>query len=357
MPYTKAIVAPLYGLLAKPYGTPDASSGSGVALGSSLSPFIAAYPWTDGIGFGTKYANPSPLPPGQVNDSVFNPDANVIFFASDVTPFVAAYAWSSSGFGTKYANMASLSNGASEGIDFNRTPGATDDHILVADQNAGVAVFINAWKFRTSTGWGTKFSNPASLPPATALNVAFSPNHNALAISFVASPFMNAYPWSVSGFGTKFANPAVLPISTGDVAFSKLGTTLAIAFVPAPQPISVHAYIFSTSGFGAKYADPLYPVGYTNSAAAIAFTNSAVVLGTSNSATSDQNIGWRWTESGGYGTRFPALPLNSNRCLSSSLKFNDSETTVFRALAATPDLIKMSARRWSSNVGFGTEYT
>ncbi|MGH8500820.1 MAG: hypothetical protein ACRERV_18700, partial [Methylococcales bacterium] len=180
MPYTKAIVAPLYGLLAKPYGTPDASSGSGVALGSELSPFIAAYPWIDGSGFGTKYANPSPLPPSRVNDTLYNPDANVIFFAVDTTPFVAAYAWSSSGFGTKYANMATLPNGLTSGIAFNRTPGATDDHIAAADQNAGVAVFINAWKFRTSTGWGTKFSNPATLPTSFGRNVAFSPNHNAL---------------------------------------------------------------------------------------------------------------------------------------------------------------------------------
>ena len=37
----------------------------------------------------------------------------------------------------------------------------------------------------------------------------------------ITSPFVQAYPWSTSGFGTKFTNPSTLPAGAGNgVAFS-----------------------------------------------------------------------------------------------------------------------------------------
>ena len=42
-----------------------------------------------------------------------------------------------------------------------------------------------------------------------------------IAVSHVTSPFVSAYPWSASGFGTKFSNPATLPTGGGyGVAFT-----------------------------------------------------------------------------------------------------------------------------------------
>jgi hypothetical protein len=39
-------------------------------------------------------------------------------------------------------------------------------------------------------------------------------------VAHATSPFVTAYPWSGSGFGTKFTNPATLPAGQGiDVAF------------------------------------------------------------------------------------------------------------------------------------------
>ena len=73
----------------------------------------------------------------------------------------------------------------------------------------------------SGSGFGTKFTNPATLPASTGYGVAFSPAGNAIAVAHSTTPFVTAYPWSGSGFGTKFTNPATLPTSTGNgVAFT-----------------------------------------------------------------------------------------------------------------------------------------
>lgn len=46
------------------------------------------------------------------------------------------------------------------------------------------------------------------------------PESKHIAIAHDSSPYVTAYPWSSSGFGTKYSNPATLPASTGNgVAF------------------------------------------------------------------------------------------------------------------------------------------
>ena len=90
---------------------------------------------------------------------------------------------------------------------------------------AAIAVAHSSFPFVTAypwsgSGFGTKFTNPATLPTNFSLGVAFTAAGNAIAVAHVSSPFVTAYPWSGSGFGTKFANPATLPASSGfGVAF------------------------------------------------------------------------------------------------------------------------------------------
>jgi hypothetical protein len=44
-----------------------------------------------------------------------------------------------------------------------------------------------------------------------------------IAIAHATTPFVSAYPWSASGFGTKFSDPGTLPASTGNgVAFNEI---------------------------------------------------------------------------------------------------------------------------------------
>ena len=55
-------------------------------------------------------------------------------------------------------------------------------------------------------------SSAAPLPPSRAIAVAHE-----------VTPFITAYPWSGSGFGTKYSNPATVPTLTGfGVAFNRI---------------------------------------------------------------------------------------------------------------------------------------
>ena len=89
-----------------------------------------------------------------------------------------------------------------------------------------------------------------------------------VAVAHDSNPYVSAYPWSDSGFGTKFSNPSTLPTNTGNgVAFSPAGTEVAISQVGSPF---VTAYPWTPSGFGTKLDDPSTPpTSYGN---AVAFT-------------------------------------------------------------------------------------
>ncbi len=44
-----------------------------------------------------------------------------------------------------------------------------------------------------------------------------------IAVAHSYSPYITAYPWSSSGFGTKFTNPGTLPTGNGrGVAFTEI---------------------------------------------------------------------------------------------------------------------------------------
>jgi hypothetical protein len=89
-------------------------------------------------------------------------------------------------------------------------------------------------------------------PAGDSYGIDFTPASNAIAVSHANSPHVSAYPWS-SGFGTKYANPASAVISLGyDVAFSANGDAIAVAY---DTPDYINAYAWS-SGFGTKYSSP-----------------------------------------------------------------------------------------------------
>jgi hypothetical protein len=92
--------------------------------------------------------------------------------------------------------------------------------------------------------------------------VAFNPAGNVVAYVVQGnSPWVYAYPWS-SGFGTKYTAPATPPTGNGQgVTFDVLGANIAVAHTTTPF---ISAYPWS-SGFGTKYADPsTLPTGNGN---------------------------------------------------------------------------------------------
>jgi hypothetical protein len=72
----------------------------------------------------------------------------------------------------------------------------------------------------SGSGFGTKFSDPASVPAGDGRSVTFSASDDVLFVGHATSPRITAYPWSGSGFGTKFSDPATVPTGDGNgVAF------------------------------------------------------------------------------------------------------------------------------------------
>jgi len=228
---------------------PDGNTVAAYTAGTSATPWIWAYPWNDSTGFGTKYANPASLPTNNTTSAVplgvtFNPSGTAIAMGGASSPFIHAYPWSS-GFGTKYANPASVPNNPIISVKFNPA-----GDVLLA---SGFATnFIpGAWAW--SSGFGTKYANPATQMGLVTDGVWNSAGSVVL-LSGQSSPYINAYPWS-SGWGTKYANPATLPTSSANtITLAENETSVYIGVTNSPYIVG---YDWSTSsGFGTKFANP-----------------------------------------------------------------------------------------------------
>ncbi len=170
-----------------------------VFIGHDTTPYISAYPFNISTGFGTKYSNPSTLSSYGAGGLDYNSNNNTVAYGG--IGFTFAYQWSSSGFGTKYAAPVGIGDGY--GVEFNKK----GDLLLIADGNSPY-IKVFPW----SSGFGTKYSDPATIPPAAAAfdnSGAITKRGDAVAIINSTSPYIHGYPFNkTTGFGTKYANPA-----------------------------------------------------------------------------------------------------------------------------------------------------
>jgi hypothetical protein len=260
--------------------------------------------------------------------------------AHTTTPFISAYPWNSAGFGTKYTNPATLP--ANNGNEVAFSPAG--DAIAVAH---ATTPFITAYPW-SGSGFGTKYTNPATLPTGDGQSVAFSPAGNAVAVGHSTTPFITAYPWSSStGFGTKYTNPATLPANVGlDVAFNPASTSIAVAHVTTPF---ITAYPWNAgTGFGTKYADPATLPASTGTG--VAFSPAGDAIAVAHGVTPFITA-YPWNAGTGFGTKYadPAtLPTNTGN----EVAFNPAGTSIAVAHGGTPFV---TAYPWSGG-GFGTKY-
>ena len=72
--------------------------------------------------------------------------------------------------------------------------------------------YLKAYAFDQTTGFGSAFSNPATVPTGACYTVVAAKTNDLVAVSSSASPYVFVYPWNDStGFGTKYSDPSVLP--------------------------------------------------------------------------------------------------------------------------------------------------
>jgi hypothetical protein len=80
-----------------------------VAISTSTSPYVHAYPFSGVSGYGTKYADPATLATNNAEWVQFSPAKNVVGITSDSSPGILVYNWTNaSGFGSKFSDPATL---------------------------------------------------------------------------------------------------------------------------------------------------------------------------------------------------------------------------------------------------------
>ena len=255
------------------------------------------------------------------------------------SPYIHIYPWSSAtGFGTKISDPSTLPTGSGSKVAFTKNGNA----VAIAHTDSP---YVTAYPF-SATGFGTKYANPSTLPPQRGYDVAFSPNQNYIAVAHQNSPYVTAYPWSTSGFGTKYANPSELPtVICEGVAFNAQNNVLAVT-TPSAEPYVI-AYEFSSSGFGSKYADP-DPAVVFGSIGNVRFSPSgnAIAFG----AAFGPIYAYAW--SSGFGTKYDSP--SGSFSFGYSIAFSPSGQYVASTSTTTP---YVNVWPWSDSTGFGSVYS
>ncbi|KKK67671.1 hypothetical protein LCGC14_2951730 [marine sediment metagenome] len=88
----------------------------------TADPFVSAYPWTPGVGFGAKYADPAVKPTG-IGQGVDFCGSTDIAVSHATDPYVTVWPWTPRvGFGAKYADPDVKPTGIGYGTDFWKPP-------------------------------------------------------------------------------------------------------------------------------------------------------------------------------------------------------------------------------------------
>jgi len=182
--------------------------------GSQSTNLMNAWAFISGTGWGSQYSSPSYLSSG-VNYQGYstNPTGNLLMVAG-VTPRVQLISWTTgTGFGTQIAT----SNAIDESYrgSFNQTGSFYLN--VNSNINAGTPfVFFQAIPVSTS-GFGTTISGPYLTTPIGSTvfyNGKFSPYGTEIAMATNLSNSIYTYPFTGSSFGTKYSDPATLPSAT-----------------------------------------------------------------------------------------------------------------------------------------------
>jgi hypothetical protein len=211
-------------------------------VGYQDPPTMRAIKWT-GTAWGTTYSQPLSDPTDSVLATKFSFDGDYAFASDGASPYIFAFPFSSSsGFGTKKANPATLPTAAVYGID------TQEEQVVLA---LGASPYVSAYPFISS--WGTKYADPATLPTGLGQDVSFSGTGH-VAVAHQTSPYVTAYPFSGSGFGTKYANPTSLPPgNAGGIDFSPDQKNIVVGTGANTPYMQMYSW---SSGWGTKYADP-----------------------------------------------------------------------------------------------------
>ena len=174
-----------------------------------------------------------------------------------------------------------------------------DVHLAVAH---GSSPYITVYPF--DNGFGTKISDPSTLPAGNGQAVAFSPNKKYIAVTHSSSPYVSVYNWSNNGFGAKVSDPSpALGTTPQEVRWSPDGNVIAFGVNNGNGVFAFYAW--TGSGFGSKYTNPSQ--SDINECYAIRWTPSGdyvLVGGSKPSGSAKPVAAYVWDNSSGFGTKY-----------------------------------------------------
>lgn len=285
----------------------NSSNTKVITAGGSGAP--VAYSWTNSDGVGTSYSAPLGLA-GNANGCGFSKDKLSVFYSHLGSPGISGYNWTdSSGFGTKYADPTQT---VSSGRGVSDSQVTSSPYLFYGGSTS--STYINAMSFVSGSGFGTKATNPSTMPSGVVLKTAYS---SITAVLYCAvgtlSNQLTAYNWNGTSYGTKFTDAASVPIGC-NVLWCDVSPKGDYVIATCTSSPFVLAYSFNTStGFGSKLTDPTTAVPSTN-----------IVIGNTN------GLCTKFSKNGSQiGVTFPSSPYIYTYSFSSSgigAKYTDPST-------------------------------
>ena len=261
-----------------------------------------------------------------------------IAVSHDTSPRVSVYPFATvTGFGTKYTNPATVPTGTGNGVKF---CGTSD--IAVAHDTTP---FVSAYPWTVGGGFGTKYANPATLPTGNGQGLAFCGNTDIVVASGI-TPYAGGWPWNPGvGFGTKYSNPTALAGTGTGVSFL---STVDVAFSHGTSPyISVLKWT-PGAGFGGKYSNPgTLPTGTGNGIASCGTTDVAVAH-----TISPQITAYPWNLGVGFGTKYSNPGTLPSGTAYGTAFCGSTDITV--GCDSSPRIVTYP---FTPGVGFGTNYS
>lgn len=224
--------------------------------------------------------------------------------------------------------------------------GASKLNYLAALSNG--SPYIQLYPWIRGSGIGTKFSDPATpavAPTVNRQNSKFSTSSKYFISACSSSPFMQVYQVTNSGFGTKVSNPATLPTSAA----------IAVNFTPSNNDVIINknnvpnAWPWTGSGFGTKYTDSTSNMTYTNTYSGFVSSVGDDVFQGGSANTTLMNA-WAFTSGTGWGAQYSSPSYVSSGTNWQGFDTNPSGTLLMVA-GVSPYL---SLINWTPGVGFGT---
>ena len=193
-----------------------------------------------------------------------------------------------------------------------------------------------AHAYRWSQGFGTKYSNPGSLPANNTYHV--QANQKKTAVGFIHASltgrYVAFYPWSdSSGFGTRYTAPSTYPVTSvyfssgnGVMTFSTDGNAVIIGG-SSSAPTTVAWAWSDASGFGTKFSDPSTSPPDAHAVKLYGGPSGSnppddVVLFSAIGSSADRASAWAFNSSTGWGAKKTApasLPSSSAYSITSNI--------------------------------------